>query len=62
MNALDETGVSPLLIACESGKFEIVKYLIDHGADVKFKKANGTTPLHIASASGRLLIIDLLIR
>eukprot|EP00210_Caulerpa_lentillifera_P005472 g5232.t1 len=62
VNALDETGVSPLLIACESGKFEIVKYLIDHGADVKFKKANGTTPLHIASASGRLLIVDLLIR
>lgn len=28
----DKEGVSPLMVACEKGDYEIVKYLLDNGA------------------------------
>ena len=59
---MDGTGVSPLLVACEVGSLEIVTRLVEKGANVNFRKMNGTTPLHIAAASGRLPVLELLIR
>lgn len=62
VNAVDGMGISPLLVACEVGKLEIVKLLIDHGANVQFRKPNGTTALHIVSDTGRLNVLELLLR
>jgi ankyrin repeat protein len=38
--------VSPLLIAAVNGQFDIVKYLLAHGADPALANAGGVTPLY----------------
>jgi len=43
-NAMDKTGASPLYLACESGKTELVKLLLKRGAN----------PTMEATVSGRL--------
>jgi hypothetical protein len=47
-NAQDEAGDSPLILATKSGQPEIVKFLLDHGADPKLKNKDGRTALKVA--------------
>ncbi|KAJ8688165.1 hypothetical protein QAD02_023960 [Eretmocerus hayati] len=42
-----KTGTTPLHIAVRMKKFDIVKLLVEHGADVKLKDADGMTPVHM---------------
>ena len=52
----------PLHLAVQSGKKEVVEYLIDNGAFVNCKEKNeGSTELHLAVAMGYNDIVDLLI-
>jgi ankyrin repeat protein len=39
---------SPLLVAVINGHFDLAKYLIDRGADVRLASDNGVTPLYAA--------------
>ena len=52
-------GITPLFIASEKGHLDIVKLLIDKGADVHAKDTFGKTALNLASQ--RLEIVKLLI-
>ena len=60
VNAKDEDGVPPLLVATANGRKEIVELLIREGADVN-AKVNGVTPLHQAAIQGHKEIAKLLI-
>lgn len=64
VNAIDDTGFAPLHYACRRPAIDIVKYLIDSGAQVhcvsKNKKAD--TPLCAAAQGGDLEVINLLLQ
>ena len=45
-------GSTPLHNACESGRAEVVKALLEKGADVQAKTSNGCTPLLLACRDG----------
>lgn len=49
---------TPLDYATESGHLEIVKLLIDAGADVNLTGENGWSPLHNAASISRKVAID----
>ena len=54
VNTID-TGYSrctPLMDACRSGRFVIVKMLLDHGADVKAQDSHGDTCMHWGARRG----------
>ncbi|KAL8844635.1 MAG: hypothetical protein Q9176_001147 [Flavoplaca citrina] len=55
---------TPLASACRGYKpnSEIVRILLERGADVKFRDTNGSTALHCAAASGDPETIQLLLR
>ncbi|WP_341813296.1 ankyrin repeat domain-containing protein [Wolbachia endosymbiont (group B) of Germaria angustata] len=54
VNTLDEYGYSPLRFAIENSNLQIVKYLIENGADLDIKYEKGFTPLHFAALFGNL--------
>ena len=47
-SAEDSDGMTPLHIACQSGHTKIAGLLLDRGADVDLKNAEGNTPLNLA--------------
>lgn len=47
--------------ACWNGRLEVVKYLIDHGADVNARAGDRVTPLHQAARQGQLEVVRLLL-
>ena len=51
--------VSGLFSACKSGNADLVKYLVEHGANVN--NENGKTPLVIACEKGRKSIVKYLV-
>ena len=46
VNSRDENRATPLIAACRGGHAEIVRLLIDHGADPWKCQRNGISPLH----------------
>ena len=52
---------TPLMYAAGEGKFDVVKYLINHGADVGKTNFYGQTALHYASEFGYLEMVELLL-
>jgi fucose 4-O-acetylase-like acetyltransferase len=55
-------GSSPLITAALFGKTEVVKALINAGADIDLINNDGSTPLHTAAFFGRVEIVQELIR
>ena len=69
INAPDETGQSPLFIAAKHGRFEIVEYLHQNGADINAQLnydrkdiSAGWTPLHCAAYYGNLEVVKYLVQ
>ena len=56
------SGRSALHLASGGGHVEIVKLLIERGANVEAKDAAGETPLHVAVAKGRAACVAELLR
>ena len=54
-------GRTPLTCAARKGRFNVVKYLIDHGADVSKKDYRERTALHYASQRGDLKVVEALL-
>jgi ankyrin repeat protein len=48
------------MAACQEGHLDIVKLLIEKGADVKAKDNSGSTALMIASKNGHTQIVEFL--
>jgi uncharacterized protein len=48
LNAISREGWTPLMVACDQECFDIVKLLLDSGADVNRRSSDGFGPLHIA--------------
>ncbi|EDO45485.1 predicted protein, partial [Nematostella vectensis] len=55
-------GFTPLHIAVVYGHWEIVKLLLDEGADVEAQTKNGYQPLHLAAQYGHKIIIEILLQ
>ncbi|KOC64475.1 Leucine-rich repeat serine/threonine-protein kinase 1 [Habropoda laboriosa] len=51
-----------LFIACEMGHKEIVRLLLDHGADCRMHPVTKYCPLYIACYNGKVEIVELLLR
>lgn len=60
-SATDQTGRTPLHWACRGVHFDVVKFLVDHGADVNAVDVNGITPLHSVASRGHSEAVRLLI-
>lgn len=52
LNAKESHGWSPLIVAVYSSNYEMVKYLIEHKADINVINNNGTTLLMYAKDAG----------
>ncbi|XP_019860059.1 PREDICTED: transient receptor potential cation channel subfamily A member 1 homolog isoform X2 [Amphimedon queenslandica] len=64
INCTDTLKDTPLNIACFKGHTEIVKLLLEHGADfnVTNNKGQGRTPLGIACVQGHTEVVKLLLK
>jgi ankyrin repeat protein len=55
-------GCTPLIGACfDKGNFEVVKFLVEKGANVNCKSQGGSTPLMMASFIGSSQMVKYLI-
>ncbi|MFH1112922.1 MAG: ankyrin repeat domain-containing protein [Pseudomonadota bacterium] len=58
VNFRTRSGVSPLMLACDSGYHTLVNYLVERGADVNARHyVSGDTPLILASRDGDIEIV-----
>jgi len=62
ISKLDDNGYTSLCIAVENENLELVKLLLELGADVNQGISNGYTPLHIAASNGYIEIAEFLVR
>lgn len=62
LEATDASGWTPLLAAAGTGEVEIVKMLLDGGADVDGRAKGGWTPLLFAARKGRAEVVRLLVK
>lgn len=53
-------GTTPLVAACQQSGVEIVRLLLQHGAEVNTRDRLGNTPFSAACASGNLGIVEIL--
>jgi ankyrin repeat protein len=54
-------GTTPLIAACNKSRYDVVKFLLDRGADVNSANRNGWTPLMGAASAGNKNLVGLLI-
>jgi ankyrin repeat protein len=61
VNTANEVGMTPLLMATMRNKMELIKLLVNRGADVRAKNSIGFTALDAAVYSGNKEAVELLI-
>lgn len=62
INAIDESGNTPLHIATEKDDYLTIMELLERGADVNARDNEGRTPLHLAVIKKSLPVIGLLLK
>ena len=62
LREVDLDSNSPLLLAVESGSVDIVRHLLELGADVNQSNNKRVYPLHLACTNGNLEIVKLLLQ
>ena len=62
VNAKDLSLMSPLHLACISGNADMVKMLLDKGADLRAKTNELMTPLHVSLFYGNTDVTALILR
>lgn len=61
MRKTDERGRTPLHLAARGVHFEVIRFLVENGADVNARDANGSTPLHSTASRSHFEACRLLI-
>jgi len=61
MDARNEAGMTPLLLAVSTRQPELANWLLDHGADPTLARENGLTALHYAALRGFPNLVERLI-
>lgn len=61
VNGQDEQGVTILHQSCFSGQLEIVRLLVDNGAELELRDDRGWTCLHYAAFGGHVDVVNFLI-
>lgn len=61
VDEVDENGMTMLMWACDRGQLEIVRYLVERGADLNKQDSDGQTCLHYAVSCEHLDIVRFLI-
>ncbi|CAM9747022.1 unnamed protein product, partial [Laminaria digitata] len=61
-NATDNTGYTPLMATCDSSYVcgEVVRLLLEAGADPALAQEKGLTPLHVVAQQGHMDLVDTL--
>nr|CAD7202602.1 unnamed protein product [Timema douglasi] len=57
-----EADHKDVVLSCETGRKDIVKLLLDHGADGRIHTVTRYSPLYIASYNGRKDIVDIILK
>ena len=57
----DDRNWTPLRVSCNYGRLEVVKFLVEKGADIEIKDLDGNTPLILASSNNRSQIFKFLV-
>ena len=60
MDIANNNGDTPLMDAAYLGKTEILRYLLESGADTSLKNKSGKTALDLAKAKGKPEAVTLL--
>lgn len=61
VNIPDNLGMTPLIVAASRGHLQIVRWLLDVGADLDAQNSRGQTALHRAVSRGSSDLIELLV-
>jgi len=63
LDAIDSNGVSLLYHSCRDNQYDVVKWLLDHGANIniKLEQSPKSTSLHVAKYYGHYKIVELLL-
>ncbi len=48
-------------VCAAEGHVQVLRLLLQHGADINIRAANGSTPLHWAAQQGRLEVVTELV-
>ena len=62
INLRNSCGKTALYLAVLRNHLNVVKVLVEHGANVGIKEENGWSPLHVASAKGYYSIMKYLLQ
>ncbi len=60
VNEPDSDGEPPLHWACMIGRADIVRFLLEHGADANCRDNDNDTPLHSAAINGSAEVVNVL--
>ncbi|MDF3048296.1 MAG: hypothetical protein K0R73_1414, partial [Candidatus Midichloriaceae bacterium] len=61
VNSIDQSGTTALIYAAKSGNLEVVKFLLENGADANTKNKDGKSALMMIVDSGNLDLLQTLI-
>eukprot|EP01120_Amphizonella_sp_Union-15-10_P017248 TRINITY_DN9531_c0_g1_i2.p1 TRINITY_DN9531_c0_g1~~TRINITY_DN9531_c0_g1_i2.p1 ORF type:complete len:167 (+),score=21.89 TRINITY_DN9531_c0_g1_i2:43-543(+) len=62
INAQDSNGRTAIAEGCRWGNLEVVKYLIENGADINLLDYSESHPLHLAAENGKNDVVEYIIK